>query len=642
MNFFEHQDTARKKTTRLLVLFGVMVFAIISIIYLVIAAGLQQAEGVGVGWWQPQIFLAVAGILLVIILGGAAVKTSGLKAGGGAVAEALGGRLISRQARDARERQLMNVVEEMAIASGVPVPLVFVLDQEEGINAFAAGHTPDDAAVAVTRGALNQFNRDELQGVIAHEFSHILNGDMRLNIRLMGLLGGILAMATIGRIIMYSSSRSRKKEGQGFALVGLALFIIGYLGVVAGKIIQAAMSRQREYLADASAVQFTRNPSGIGGALKKIQDHAEGSSVQSGAAAEASHMFFGPISFSSIFATHPPLAARIQRIQEGGVLISDVSTAKTRSTTPAGKATKKGTGSSFPGVPDGMMGAGVMVGSAILAEEAARTASSDSSSSSASPDAARTKDSAAGVLALIPESLQNAVSSSLGASAAVCALLLDADANARHHQFDLLNRVAPLEFVREVSLLVNPVLALSREARLPLADIAVPALRQMSATQATSLVEVMKALILADDEVTLFEFCLYNVVARRMQHVAGVKKAEGTSRGTWPTGKAETDLVAALCRFGTPDPDQAVRAFGEARRVLDGLPDAGIAMQTTVAVQDLNAAMDHLASRPLKHRQKVLDACVLCIQFDGQVTVEEAEMLRAVAAALDLPMPSGF
>ena len=228
----------------------------------------------------------------------------------------LGGRLVNPAQPDPDERKLLNVVEEMAIASGIPVPQVYVLPEEKGINAFAAGHSTSDAVVAVTQGALRLLTRDELQGVIGHEFSHILNGDMRLNLRLMGLIFGILCLAVIGRVLLHV--RGGGKDKNPLPLLGLVLVLMGWVGVFFGRLIQAAVSRQREFLADASAVQFTRNPAGLAGALKKIGGLSYGSKLKNAHAGEASHMFFGNGmggSFLGLMETHPPLAERILALE---------------------------------------------------------------------------------------------------------------------------------------------------------------------------------------------------------------------------------------------------------------------------------------------------------------------------------------
>lgn len=331
-DFFDHQLVARKRTSLLIGYFILAVVLIILAVYGVATACLiattQGQAGISELWDWERLALVATGVSIVI-LAGSLYKTATLREGGSAIARLLGGELVNPGAATPAQRRLLNIVEEMAIASGTPVPSVYVLKDETSINAFAAGHEPGDAVIAVSQGSLDHLNRDELQGVIAHEFSHILNGDMRLNLRLIGLLHGILLIALIGYTIMRvmgnssSSSRSRSKDdekGNGSAmaifLMGVGLMAVGYVGVFFGRLIKSAISRQREFLADASAVQFTRNPDGIAGALKKIGGLASGSQIQNQNAEQACHMFFGPgVSFwTEAMATHPPLVERIRRI----------------------------------------------------------------------------------------------------------------------------------------------------------------------------------------------------------------------------------------------------------------------------------------------------------------------------------------
>ncbi len=272
MDFFKDQERARTNSKLLVVLFIVAVCMIIASIYLLFLVAFAYESG---NYWHPKLLFWVSAGTLLLVSSGSLYKISQLATGGGsAVAEAMGARLVQRETTDLLEQRLLNVVDEMAIASGISVPKVYVMDDETAINAFAAGSRPSEAVVAVTRGCLEQLSRDELQGVIGHEFSHIFNGDMRLNLRLMGVLHGILIIALIGRVMMrVRTVRSRNNDARAqIALIsfGLALFIIGYIGIFFGNLIKSAVSRQREFLADAAAVQFTRNPYGISGALKKI------------------------------------------------------------------------------------------------------------------------------------------------------------------------------------------------------------------------------------------------------------------------------------------------------------------------------------------------------------------------------------
>ena len=341
MDFFQAQALAHRRTKWLVVLFILSVGATIAVTYaatLLLIGNIPRTSPrhryryyandsespapIATSWWDPQVFAIVAGGTITLVAGAALFKTAQLRQGGPAIADMVGGRRIESHTTDLREKRLLNVVEEMSIASGIPVPAVYVLDDEAGLNAFAAGLTTSDAVVTVTRGTLEKLNRDELQGVVAHEFSHILNGDMRLNIRLVAVLFGIFFLTIVGRgllrILSYGRGRSEKRDGRIMIVVvasGIVLIVIGYIGYFFGRLIQAAVSRQREFLADASAVQFTRNPGGIVGALKKIGGYALGSSLQTHKAAEIGHFFFAQ-GFTSMFggawATHPPLVERIR------------------------------------------------------------------------------------------------------------------------------------------------------------------------------------------------------------------------------------------------------------------------------------------------------------------------------------------
>src|SRR6516162_3218479 len=319
-DFFQRQDSARRRTFLLVVYFVLAILVMVALVYgLLLALGLYGA-GEPVSWWQPELLLLVAAGVGIVVGGASAFKVAQLASGGQAVALMMGGVEVPGTTTEPRQKRLLHVVEEMAIAAGVPVPPVYILD-EPGINAFAAGYAPGDAVVAVSHGCLTYLTRDELQGVVAHEFSHILNGDMRLNIRLIGLIFGIIALTVVGRILMLTSGRrgssGRSDSGAGRVILGLGLFVLGLVGAFFGRLIQAAVSRQREYLADASAVQFTRNPDGIAGALKKIGGLKEGSRINDPAAEEVGHMFFANAFRQGIFgllATHPPLNDRIRRL----------------------------------------------------------------------------------------------------------------------------------------------------------------------------------------------------------------------------------------------------------------------------------------------------------------------------------------
>ncbi|MFW6067881.1 MAG: M48 family metallopeptidase, partial [Myxococcota bacterium] len=350
MDFFEQQEVARRSTGRLVTLFVLAVVGLIATTYVVVAffLGFLRAEDgfSAAELWNWRLLVGVGGGILAVVGGAILLRMTQLRAGGHVVAEMLGGRRVEPNTTDPDERRLLNVVEEMAIASGTPAPPVYMMDQEPGINAFAAGHTVDDAVIGMTRGAVQQLSRDELQGVVAHEFSHILNGDMRLNIRLMGVLYGILVIGFVGWLVLrstfFSGARARRSRDGGGGVIaimalGISLVVIGWIGSFFGKLIKAAVSRQREYLADASAVQFTRNPAGIGGALRKIAGYEHGSVMENAQAAEVGHMLFGE-GFRGLYATHPPIDDRIRRIDPSLLEEGAAEAARAAAPAPAGGA----------------------------------------------------------------------------------------------------------------------------------------------------------------------------------------------------------------------------------------------------------------------------------------------------------------
>jgi Zn-dependent protease with chaperone function len=315
-SFYQQQENARRRTKQLVVAFHVVVFltailsAMMYVIYFRMHRDLTMEIPISEAIFQRDVF----GVVLVVyfmIFAIAWVRSLPLSAGGSYVAKMVGGREISFSTTDLAEKQLVNIVEEMGIAAGMTLPRIYVLDHEDAINAFAAGTSVNNACVAVSKGAMRKLNRSELQGVIAHEFSHILNGDMKLNIHLLGYLYGLTSVVDIGRMIMRNSGRSRKNNA---APLGLGLIVVGSLGYFFASMLRAGVSRDRERLADASAVQFTRNPEGIGGALRKIWRDTE-AVVVGARSPEISHFFLHwPQSFFGLFDTHPPLSERIRSL----------------------------------------------------------------------------------------------------------------------------------------------------------------------------------------------------------------------------------------------------------------------------------------------------------------------------------------
>jgi Zn-dependent protease with chaperone function len=647
-NFFERQDSARRQTTRLVVLFSLSVAAIIVAIYLLVAVGMNAADPVRhvveiepgrhhtstihrqPSLWQPELFLGVAAGTLIVIALGSLYKIAELSAGGEAVALMLGGRPVDPQTTDLAERRLLNVVEEMALASGVPVPPVYVLDNEASINAFAAGHQPGDAVVAVSAGTLQYLTREELQGVMAHEFSHILNGDMRLNLRLIGVVNGILVLAILGYYILRfsgTSSRGSDKNGAaaGMFLLGLAMVILGYLGVFFGNLIKSAISRQREYLADASAVQFTRYPGGIAGALKKIGGLSEGSQIRDAHAAEVSHMFFGNAlsgSFFNLFATHPPLVDRIRALEpdfDGQFPeVEPVNAASDSERAPANRG-RSGIGMTAAAAVSGFTAGATMPPT--IAPRAAGLQGVDR------------------MMADMPAPLLNAAREPFAAQALIFALLLSRDDSAvRARQLQMLQSQIEPPLFQLTQQLAVAAQTLPTNARLPLVDMTVPAIKRASAQQYVRFRQTVDALVAADQVVDMFEYCLRTVLFSYLDVHYGMKKQ--TVYSYWSISGLTQPLgfvLSMLAHVGNKDQGMAEQAFQAGAQTLAKPIEMLPLSECTLAKFD--AALTKLSDSSPKVRRQIVDAVSACITADGQVTLEEGELLRAIAAALACPMP---
>ena len=643
MDFFEHQDKARKNTKVLVVYFVIAVVCIIASVYLaslLIFYGVhakQQQPGSPppeLVLWDPKLFLyVVLGTLGVVVIG-SLYKTAALAKGGSAVAESLGGRLVNPNTTHPDERKLRNVIEEMAIAAGVPVPKVYVLDDEKGINAFAAGHAPGDAAIGVTRGCMTLLNRDELQGVIGHEFSHILNGDMRLNLRIMGVIFGILCLAVIGRVLIYSRGG---RDRNPLMLLGLALIVIGAIGVFFGRLIQAALSRQREFLADASAVQFTRNPAGLSGALQKIG--GVGSQVESAHAGEVSHMFFGNglgKPFLGALATHPPLDARIRAIDQGWDGKFKTASVKAVETESSRGATKPASsGSSFPMIP-GMPGA--RAGDAGFATSAVLMGAVLPNLGKPKPLHLRYAE---GLRNSFLGMVQAAAREPLDATALIYAMLLSTDEALRTKQLtELAKRAAP-EVGETTAALWPEVAPIASRARLPLVNLALPALRQLRPDEFEQFSQAMQWLIESDEQIEIFEFVLQKIVRRHLASQSGETRPASIQYDTLkPLMRDCSVVLSALANGSSRNAGEVEKAFQTGAPHLGAKTDGlQLLSRAECGLELLDTALDRLALAAPQIKKNLIEASVQVVGADGLIQEREAELLRAIADTLDCPIP---
>ncbi|MCE9614400.1 MAG: M48 family metallopeptidase [Lentisphaerae bacterium] len=632
MDFFHSQEVARRKTALLVFYFALAVVAIVVSVYVALMAAFSGTDVPLDSLWNPTLFGVVTGCTLLVVLGGSLYKMATLRGGGESVAQLLGGVPLNPQAAGVAERRLLNIVEEMAIASGMPVPPVYLLD-EPGINAFAAGFSPADAVIGVTRGCLERLNRDQLQGVIAHEFSHILNGDMRLNIRLMGVLFGILVIAIIGRMLLrtahVSSSRSRssRKGGNPLPLIGLVLMIVGYIGVFFGKLIKSAVSRQREFLADASAVQFTRNPDGIAGALKTIGGFAAGSRLLSPRAEEASHLYFANglgRSFTSLLATHPPLDERIRRIDPSFVTGAGPDAAPQPLDTPDALSAFLNRRPSPPPLPRTAPASHPAAG--VLAQIG-------------NPQPAHVAY-AERLLAALPEAVAKAARDPLAARACLYGLLASADGAVRERQIDGLRTGPDGEAHAPTLQLLPDIQALPRALRFPLVSLALPALRRLTTEQYDAFQQALLAFIEADGQIELFEYALQHMLVRHLDpHFGRRPRLVVPSASLSDCLDAATDLFSNLAYYGHDDMPSAQRAFAAGLACLKIGQHRDIHPLDACGLAKVGTALEQLDKAYPLVKQKILDGCVAVVSTDGRVTAEEAELLRAVSDALGCPVP---
>jgi Zn-dependent protease with chaperone function len=625
MNFFERQDLVRRQSKRLVILFLLAVLAIVGAIDLVLVIAFS---GFGEGH-NPAGALVLATVLTIGVITCASMfRMASLRKGGAAVANELGATPVPESTADPQLRRLRNVVEEIAIASGVPVPQIFVLDEEDGINAFAAGYTPSDAAVTVTRGALNALNRDELQGVIAHEFSHVLNGDMRLNIRLIGLLFGILVLALIGRKIL-ENGRFRGKGAGGILIVALALMLIGYIGLFFGRLIKAGVSRQREYLADASAVQFTRQTRGITGALKKVAGLDVGSKLASSDAEEVSHMLFGDgVGYSALMATHPPLMKRIQALEPGfkDHALEELS-ARWQMKSPVGMD------------EDFAMG---------LTGDNSGPLPSEGSKVGVTPPAVVAQigtpqphdyQHAGDLNEAIPELLQAAVRQHDQVMPLMFGLLIGSDPALRSkQQFELKARMGEAVALAAVGF-ADQTNDLHQMLRLPLAALAFPLLRRRPRPELQQFMDSVYALVHADGQVDLFEYCLGSLLRTQVSEALDPSGAwkPGSRRLTDVTTQAVT-LLAVVANAGHDHPTDALRAYLAGVAHVFPRLNAPYAPPANApdALEEVWPALDMIEPYG---KELLIEGLVAVISSDGRIAVAEAELLRTVCACLHCPLP---
>jgi len=647
MDFFGHQEQAQRRTYTLFVWFACAVVAVVFAVYAAVTAGLfagqffqghsfqSHGEWFQVhAFWNASRFLWVSTIAVALIAAGSAYKIHQLRQGGGAaVAEMLGGKRLPSNVGDVLARRLLNVVEEMAIASGLPVPPVYILDQS-GINAFAAGFSPSDTVIGVTRGAIEMLNRDELQGVIAHEFSHILHGDTRINMRMMGLLHGMTLISDTGMLLLTARSSTRYSRRQRgthptLFILGFLLFLVGLVGMVLADLIKRAISRQREFLADASAVQFTRNPEGIANALKVIGGYKAGSQVRHHDASPVGHFFFGNalkraavgVGATRWWASHPPLLERIKRIEPRfrGVPRTVQETDKQQRV-----------------LAEAMMGFAQAMPADARPIETTINDYHQWLDAIGEPDKAilaRTSEK----LQRIPTRLRDFTHDSYTARAVCYALLLDADDEQRHIQMSLLEKSADKNVLREMLDIQREVMALPTELRLPIIDMMLPALKSMSGKQYQTFVKNIRLLIHANHRISLFEYMLQRLLLRHLKPSFASIQLRQVKYHNIQSLSAECGCVLGIL-IGCGAHAKPETLFELTTTELLGVPMPWPPARV-LQLARLDESLTKLECASPSVKKALLAACVQVILADGLLHTKESEALRAIADGMDCPIP---
>ena len=671
MDFFERQDMARANSRKSVLLFLLALPCVIAAVYLLsvsvyaltwaflafwrsvfleMHSAPAEATVVFVGFWHPKLLLGVGAATLLVVVSGSLYKSRQLAAGGRVVAVLLGGERLSPETKKIEEVRLLHVVEEMSVASGTAMLDIYILRGESGLNAFVAGNTASDAILCATDGCLRNLTRDELQGVVAHEYSHILNGDMRLNMRLMGLVHGLFTITLLSYWVMGRTYRESERDIGGAAeartgvtvfvdlavlAIGFLLAFIGWNGAFFGRIIKGAASRQREFLADAAAVQFTRYPEGLANALNKVMKSPEGSIIHSPRAEEASHIFFCngiDDDRTRLTSTHPPLDERIKRIQTmmGESFVPEPKPIDGRA---AGEEPEEKLG--------GFVSRFLSAGSGPSESATTLPIEPGEAVANVGVPAARHLAYAAKLMAALPEPVRRAAREPRAATALIYVLLLSPVESVREAQLRLLKSRLSSEAALKINALSSALRDLNELIKIPLVELALPSLRQMSLPEYAAFRENTASLIATDQQVDLFEFALQKMLRRNLEtKFKPVPEAETRHSTLAELGVAGSTVLSALAHAGQDTIKAAQAAFQRGVKHLEQIeaPFNFVAL-ADCTLKSVDEGLDALAQSTTSLKKHFLRACSETVAADGRIRPREAELLRAISDSLYCPMP---
>ena len=655
MDFFSRQNDAQARSRAFFTAFFPAVFLAVVILYFVITA-CMVTMGIlpSIIYGYPQKILSLRPFLIVgsvisgiiFFISWRTIRT--IKKGGGAyIAQVMGGELLETP-KDLKETQIINVVEEMAVASGLPRPRIYIFPNEFSINAVTAGLDHDDAIIALTCGAVTHLSRDELQCVVAHEFAHILNGDYALNLTMAGWLSGLLFFSVKGlELLSVTSDAANKyinntKQGDVGALllitiVGVILYVGGGIGKLGAELVQAAISRQREYMADAFAVQFTRNPASLAGALKKIAGYPRRGTIKNSRALMMKSFFIAsPTQSQDLWQTHPPLEERITTLDphwDGKIVPIELPPIPQRNYSILGH---DGLGATTGGqhqlmetaekLPTGWPGALVL---GLLATGSGGIRQKNLIGQGMTAATSLCKE--------IPAKLLKATTEPAFADPLIAAIFCrNADFKAAH-----------LEIIRsglgpEAAAWAEDFQPLMADSfRLPLLSLATPALKAFNAEQRLRLAKTIKELIEADGKLDLFEIAAWQILKKHL----GLTKPKSYSYQSGLAGlagsiqKDAVTIVSAMAHLGSDSREKAEAAFAVGMTHFTQWPSFDLLPSDAVTSKELALALDRFSGVSEKIKNTLVLATVGAALHDHQITQKEYELLRALAAALDIPLP---
>lgn len=637
MNFFEQQDKARKRTTTLVLYFILaIVFIILAVDCLIIGLMYFNSTPGSLKTEELVSDAIIIGIgltpaVLIVIGIGTLIRLYQTRGGGVSVAEMVKARPIDRDTQDFKEKRFINIVEEMSIASGVSVPQLFVMDNEPAINAFVAGVHQNDMVMVVTKGALDNLDRDAMQGVVGHEFSHIFNGDMKINLKLIGILGGIFAIGQLGAFILRSlqfssSSRSSSSgsdsKGNGIFIViglGIGLFVIGYIGLFFGRLIKAGVSRQRESLADACSVQYTRNPQGLINALTAIGAQ-NGSKLTSSHAEDINHMCFGPslnMWFTSLLASHPPIEERIKALDPNGYL-SQAERKAPKVVESTASTPQKST---------------AQLGAILLAPAALASTANTIEQSIGNPQMAHI-EYAEKLYATIPDALKDQCRKVQEAPLILYAILMASSELIANKAPSVLSTTLDETAIAKIHQYAIQIKALGPLFLLPLVDITLPTFNQIESQDKSKVIAELE--MLSAIHVTLFTFSVVAMIKKSAMHPVTSKTTKQLP--TQILLKEISELMRFMVTCTKNDEQGSKQRYAELMKAFTNktLPDYE---RLDFDALDFQKRLYQLNRLYPLGKEKLIHACLVCVETDQQINIEEAQAVRAIAACLNCPIP---